>query len=447
MNKLFGTDGIRGIANEYPMTPELCVKIAKAAGKSIIQDKKNPKIIIAKDTRLSGYLIEAALTAGFISIGMEVTLVGPMPTPAVSMLVRSMRADMGVMISASHNPYNYNGIKFFDNLGVKISSDIEEKIEKNVFSDASDESDKVVYEIGKTYRLEDAHGRYIEFLKTTFDKNIRLDGLKIVIDSANGAAYKIAPTIIWELGAEVIPINVTPNGYNINEQCGAICPRNVATEVLKNGADLGIALDGDADRVIMCDENGQIIDGDKIIAILALDMKKNNKLNNNAIVVTEMANSALDKFMADNEINIYRTAVGDKFVYNKMLEVGANIGGETSGHIILDDYNKTGDGLIAALNVLSYIVRENKKLSSINEMYIPYPRVLKNVNVKDKSVLEDVKIKNLIKSLDDDFDNNGRIFVRASGTEPVIRILVEAKSEDLASTIANKIEEAILNKK
>lgn len=447
MNKLFGTDGIRGIANEYPMTPELCVKIAKAAGNSIIQDKKNPKIIIAKDTRLSGYLIEAALTAGFISIGMEVTLVGPMPTPAVSMLVRSMRADMGVMISASHNPYNYNGIKFFDNLGVKISSDIEEKIEKNVFSDASDESDKVVYEIGKTYRLEDAHGRYIEFLKTTFDKNIRLDGLKIVIDSANGAAYKIAPTIIWELGAEVIPINVTPNGYNINEQCGAICPRNVATEVLKNGADLGIALDGDADRVIMCDENGQIIDGDKIIAILALDMKKNNKLNNNAIVVTEMANSALDKFMADNEINIYRTAVGDKFVYNKMLEVGANIGGETSGHIILDDYNKTGDGMIAALNVLSYIVRENKKLSSINEMYIPYPRVLKNVNVKDKSILEDAKIKNFIKSLDDDFDHNGRIFVRASGTEPVIRILVEAKTEEIANTIANKIEETILNKK
>lgn len=445
MSKLFGTDGIRGIANEYPVTPDLCVKLAMAAGREFIsKHAKNPRVIIAKDTRLSGYLIEYALTAGFISVGMEVILVGPMPTPAVSMLVRSMRADCGVMVSASHNPYMYNGIKFFNKDGEKISSQTEEKIESNLVSIKSNWDVKsLTGEVGRTYRLDDAQGRYIEFLKTTFDKKINLNGLKIVIDAANGSAYKIAPTILWELGAEVITVAANPDGYNINAKCGATYPRNIATEVLKHEADLGIALDGDADRVIMCDEHGQIIDGDRIIALLANEMKQIGKLTSNSIVVTEMSNCAMDKYLNSIDIKVYRTNVGDKFVYEKMIETKSNMGGESSGHIILREYNKTGDGMVAALNVLECLIKSGKRLSYVSEMYMPFPRIIENIQISNKEVIAEKGIQHFITNTNKKLGNCGRLFVRPSGTEPVIRILAEGEDEKELKTITSELTELI----
>lgn len=439
MSKLFGTDGIRGIANEYPVTPDLCVKLAVAVGKEFIQPgSKSPRVIIAKDTRLSGYLIEYALSAGFISIGLEVILVGPMPTPSVSMLVRSMRADIGVMVSASHNPYQYNGIKFFNKEGEKISPDVEARIEDIVESITNGETvPSITGSVGRTYRLDDAQGRYIEFLKTTFDKNVRLDGMKIVIDAANGSAYKIAPTILWELGAEVISIAVNPNGLNINSQCGATCPRNVATEVLKHEADVGVALDGDADRVIMCDENGQIIDGDKIIAFLSTEMGVKDA------VVTHMSNLALDKYLGENGVNVTRADVGDKFVYAKMVETGAKLGGESSGHIILNEHNRTGDGLIAALNVLSCLSKMRKKPSYLNELYSPYPRIFESVEVDDRGSVDSEGVQKIIQNANASLGENGRVFVRASGTEPVVRILAECRDEGKLKPIVEGIKSAL----
>lgn len=446
MSKLFGTDGVRGVANEYPVTADLCVKLAAAAGIQLVNKaSKSPRVIIAKDTRLSGYLIEYALTSGFISVGMEVILVGPMPTPAVSLLVRSMRADFGVMVSASHNPYQYNGIKFFNGEGEKISTELEDKIEASVMDVNGDFThSSITGEVGKTYRLDDAQGRYIEFLKSTFDKGLRLDGLKIVVDAANGAAYRIAPTTLWELGAEVITVGAQPNGYNINDRCGATHPRNIATEVLKNDADLGIALDGDADRVVMCDENGQIMDGDRILSLLALDMKNSSELSSNSVVVTEMSNMAFDRYMEGIGVTTHRTVVGDKFVYSKMREVGSNLGGESSGHIILGDFNKTGDGLVAALRVLAGLIKNGKSLSWANDFYTPYPRVQSNVTVKDKGILESQEVVSFIKGAKKKI-SGGRILVRPSGTEPVIRILAEGEDEKLMHGIVTDLEE-LLNK-
>ena len=387
MNKFFGTDGIRGIANRYPITPEMCVKIAISTGISLInKSSKKHRVIIAKDTRLSGYLIETALTSGFISIGMDVMLLGPIPTPAVSMLVKSMKADLGIMISASHNSYEYNGIKIFGSDGNKLSVYEEEEIEKRIINNnLSIEST----EIGKCYRIDGAGERYIEFAKSTVSKDVNFENLKVVIDSANGASYKIASTVLWELGCDVISIHDSPNGSNINEKCGATYPKAIQEKVMLSLANVGIALDGDSDRVIMCDEFGNIINGDKIIAIIATFMKRQNKISNNTVVVTDISDSNMEKYLQSIGLQVIRTKVGDKYVVEKMLQLRSNIGGEQSGHIILGNYNNTGDGLVAALQVLYIMLKTNKTLHELSNCYAPSLQFTNNIRYynfrKDRS--------------------------------------------------------------
>lgn len=439
MKKLFGTDGIRAIANAYPITPEMCVKIAIASGKFLLKNSKSQKhrVIIAKDTRLSGYLIETALTSGFISIGIDVMLLGPVPTPAVSMLVKSMRADLGIMISASHNLYQYNGIKIFSSDGNKLSEDAENFIENTIFENDLSYSPE---ELGKCYRIDGAGERYIEFVKNTIKKDISFEKCKIVIDSANGASYKIAKTVLWELGFEIISMHDTPNGSNINEKCGATCPEEISKKVVETKSDVGIALDGDSDRVIMCDENGKIVDGDMIIAIIAKFLKHNHNLKNNHVVVTSMSNLGMENYLKSIGIETIRTDVGDKYVVRKMLELKSNLGGEQSGHIILTDYNNTGDGLVAALQILYIMQKENKKLSELIE-YTPTKQLLKNLRLDDID-FSDEKIQK-IENFKSTLENGYRILVRKSGTEPLIRILVEGENEKTLNEIYEKLESII----
>jgi phosphoglucosamine mutase len=439
---MFGTDGIRGRANTFPVTPEIAMKAGMAAGRTFMRGDHRHRVVIGKDTRLSGYMIESALVAGFTAVGMDVFQFGPLPTPAVAMLTRSLRADMGVMISASHNAYHDNGIKFFGPDGRKLSDEIEAKIEElmnNGLESGLSSPDR----IGRAKRIDDAQARYIEFAKRTFPKNERLDGLRIVIDCANGAAYKVAPEVLWELGAEIIPIGVSPDGFNINDKCGSTQPEAMAAKVRELRADFGIALDGDADRVVMADERGSIIDGDQILGLIARSWSKNGRLKGGGIVGTVMSNAGLERFLSGLELKLARSSVGDRYVIEEMNKGGYNVGGEQSGHIILSDFITTGDGLIAALQVLAVLAQEGKPASEAAHLYDPMPQVMESVRFKKGTPLADARVTALIKDCEARLNGNGRVLVRKSGTEPVIRIMAEGENETLVRAVVQDIANVI----
>ncbi len=436
--KLFGTDGIRGTANIYPMTAEVALKVGMAAGKIFTRGDHRHTVVIGKDTRLSGYMLEPALTAGFIGMGMDVIMVGPMPTPAVAMLTRSLRADLGVMISASHNAFEDNGIKLFGPDGYKLSDTTEAQIETLVAEGTASELAPAA-ELGRAKRLEDAEGRYIEFAKNTFPKGLRLDGLKIVIDCANGAAYKAAPAALWELGADVVRLGVSPDGFNINKDCGSTSTELMRETVVMQGADLGIALDGDADRVMIADENGEIIDGDQIMALVAESWRRSTRLLGGGIVGTVMSNLGLEKYLESIGLSLVRTQVGDRYVVEHMLQNGYNVGGEQSGHIVLNDYNTTGDGLIAALEVLAVLVESGKKASEVCRIFDPYPQLLRNVRFNGASPLGEKTVMQAVKDGEARLGDTGRLLIRASGTEPLIRVMAEGEDENLIADIVRDI--------
>ncbi len=443
--KLFGTDGIRGTANTDPMTAETAMKLGMAAGRHFTRGDHRHVVVIGKDTRLSGYLLEPALTAGFISVGMDVVLLGPLPTPAVAMLTRSMRADLGVMISASHNPYQDNGIKLFGPDGFKLSDEDELTIEASMFNGL--ESYRVGSDhLGRAKRLDDAVGRYIEYAKYTFPRGLRLDGLKIVVDCANGAAYKVAPTVLWELGAEVIPVAVTPDGFNINKGCGSLYTETMREQVVAHGAHLGIALDGDADRVVLCDEQGHMIDGDQLMALIGDLWHRSGQLKGGGIVATVMSNLGLERFLGQRGLKTVRTAVGDRYVLEHMRREGFNVGGEQSGHIILSDHSTTGDGLVAGLQVLAALVQSGKPASEMLRLFTPLPQVLKNVRVAKGSVAEVLAapaVAAAIKDAEARLDGKGRLLIRKSGTEPLIRVMAEGEDETLVEATVDGIVETI----
>lgn len=444
--KYFGTDGIRGRANIFPMTAETAMRVGLAVGE-IFREYQTPnhktRVVIGKDTRLSGYMLENAMVAGFTAMGMDVLLVGPVPTPAISMLCRSMRADIGVMISASHNPYYYNGIKIFNNKGQKLSDEVEQKIEdllkaKDLYKFTSTNL------IGKAKRVEGDIYRYIENAKNTLPKHINLEGLRIVVDCANGAAYKAAPLTFWELGADIIPIHDKPNGLNINDKCGSTSLASIIKKVNEVRADIGIALDGDGDRVLLIDEKGNIVDGDKVLAILAKNWQKTNKLSNDCIVGTVMANLGLERYLQKLNLKLFRTPVGDKYVAKKMIELNSNLGGEQSGHIILSDYACTGDGIITALQILCCMIQEEKTLSELTADIEFVPQILKNININNNAKpLENNKIKQIIEKSITKLGDSGRILVRASGTEPLIRVMAEGDDIQKINLLVNSICEEI----
>ncbi|TAN56709.1 MAG: phosphoglucosamine mutase, partial [Magnetospirillum sp.] len=435
--KLFGTDGVRGTANIEPMTAETALKLGMAAGHHFTRGDHRHVVVIGKDTRLSGYLLEPALTAGFISVGMDVILLGPLPTPAVAMLTRSLRADLGVMISASHNPYQDNGIKLFGPDGFKLSDEDELTIEAKMFNGL--EAYRIGSDhLGRAKRLDDANGRYIEYVKNTFPRGLRLDGLKIVVDCANGAAYKVAPTVLWELGAEVIPVAVTPDGFNINKGCGSLHTEVLCEQVVAHGAHLGIALDGDADRVVLCDELGHLIDGDQLMALIGDLWHRSGQLKAGGIVATVMSNLGLERFLAQRGLGMIRTNVGDRYVLEHMRREGFNVGGEQSGHIILSDHSTTGDGLVAALQVLAALVQSGKAASEMLRLFTPLPQVLKNVRVAGASVAEvlaDATVDAAIKAGEGKLTGRGRLLIRKSGTEPLIRVMAEGEDPDLVNAV------------
>jgi phosphoglucosamine mutase len=439
--KLFGTDGIRGTANREPMTPETALKVAMAVGECFHNGTHKHLVVIGKDTRLSGYMLEPALTAGFVTMGMDVVLVGPLPTPAIAMLTRSLRADLGVVLSASHNPYGDNGIKLFGRDGYKLSDELELKIETYLEKGPSRRASPS--ELGRVKRLEDAGGRYIEFVKQSFPRGLRLDGLRIVVDCAHGAAYKVAPTVFWELGAEVFSIGVSPDGLNINRECGALSPEQMWREVLARRADIGIALDGDADRLIVADERGHILDGDQLMALIATGLARCGRLSGDALVATVMSNLGLERFLAGQQIGLHRTPVGDRYVVEKMRTLGCNLGGEQSGHIILADYATTGDGLIAALQVLASIVETGRRASEVCRQFTPIPQLLRSVRYGDGRPLESSAVKQAITGGEARLANVGRLVIRESGTEPVIRVMAEGEDETVIATIIDEICEAI----
>jgi phosphoglucosamine mutase len=440
--KLFGTDGMRGTANTYPMTAEVALRLAAAAGRYFRQNKKKShKVVIGKDTRRSGYMIENALTSGFLSTGMNVVLLGPIPTPAVGMLTHSMRADVGVMISASHNPHYDNGIKFFGPDGYKLSDAAEIEIEA-LFQTGVDLC--LAENIGRASRVESAAGRYVEAAKSTFPKGRRLDGLKVVIDCANGAAYRTAPEVLWELGAEVIPIGIEPDGYNINRNVGSTAPQAAVKAVLENHADLGICLDGDADRVIIVDEKGQIADGDQIMGLIAKRWANKKILKGGALVATVMSNLGLERWLGQQGIGLHRTNVGDRYVVEAMREGGFNLGGEQSGHIVMKDYATTGDGLLAGLQFLATLVETNKPASELAKVFTPCPQALKNIKyVAGNAPLDNAKVKAVIKESKTILAGKGRILIRESGTEPLIRVMVEAEDETLLSQVIENLVQAV----
>jgi phosphoglucosamine mutase len=443
--KYFGTDGIRGRANAYPMTAEIALKVGMAAGLEFRQHGRRNKVIIAKDTRLSGYMIEPALTAGFVAVGMDVILVGPMPTPAVALLARSMRADLGVMISASHNSFEDNGIKLFAPDGSKLSDEREHAIEARIDSVAMTGLAEAS-RLGRAKRIDDAVGRYIEFVKSTFPRNLSLDKLRIVIDCANGAAYKIAPTVLYELGAEVVAIGNEPNGLNINKDCGSTHPEAMCRKVIETRADLGIALDGDADRLVMCDERGVMLDGDQLLALIASYWHKQGRLKEGKLVATHMSNLGMERALAAQGIELVRTQVGDRYVIEAMREHGSNLGGEQSGHIVCRDYNTTGDGLVAALQVLAVMLETNQPLSECGKVFTPVPQVLKNVVFKGSNPLDSQDVQDTITRVQGDLGARGRVFIRKSGTEPKIRVMVEAEDDVLTHRIADELVDAIRHK-
>jgi phosphoglucosamine mutase len=441
--KLFGTDGVRGLANTFPMTPEVAMKVGMAAGRIFTRGEHRHRVVIGKDTRLSGYMIESALVAGFTSVGMDVFQFGPLPTPAVAMLTRSLRADLGVMISASHNAYHDNGIKLFGPDGQKLSDAREQEIESlmaNGLQDGLAEPGR----IGRNKRVEDAQARYIEFAKRTLPRNMRLEGLRIVIDCANGAAYKVAPEALWELGADIVPIGVEPNGFNINLDCGSTAPEAMCRKVREVRADFGIALDGDADRVVMADQNGRVLDGDQVLALIARSWSSRGVLKGGGVVGTIMSNVGLDRYLKSLGLTLSRAPVGDRYVLEEMKKGGYNVGGEQSGHIILSDFATAGDGLIAALQVLAVISQEGKPASEVSHVFEPLPQVLKNVRFrKGGSPLEDTRVVARIKDCEARLNGSGRILVRKSGTEPVIRVMAEGDDEKLIRAVVNDIAATI----
>jgi phosphoglucosamine mutase len=440
--RLFGTDGIRGTANTEPMTPETALKVAMAVGESLHNGAHKHLVVIGKDTRLSGYMLEPALTAGFITMGMDVVLVGPLPTPAIAMLTRSLRADIGVVISASHNPYADNGIKLFGPDGYKLSDDFEAKIEAGL--DKGPLRRAKPADLGRAKRLDDAGGRYIEFVKQSFPKGLRLDGLRVVVDCAHGAAYKVAPTVFWELGAEVFSIGVSPDGLNINRECGALAPEQMRREVLERRADIGIALDGDADRLIVADERGVILDGDQLMALIASNLARGQRLAGGALVATVMSNLGLEHCLTGQGIGLHRTAVGDRYVVEKMRSLGCNLGGEQSGHIILSDYATTGDGLIAALQVLAAIVETGRHASEVCRLFEPVPQLLRNVRFGQGRPLETRAVKRAIAAAEARLGTGGRLVIRNSGTEPVIRVMAQGEDEALLASVVDEICAAVL---
>jgi phosphoglucosamine mutase len=439
--KLFGTDGIRGTANNEPMTPETALKVAMAAGECFHNGAHKHLVVIGKDTRLSGYMLEPALTAGFVTMGMDVVLVGPLPTPAIAMLTRSLRADLGVVLSASHNPYSDNGIKLFGRDGYKLSDELEQKIEACLNKGPSRRASPA--ELGRVKRLEDAGGRYIEFVKQSFPRGRRLDGLRIVVDCAHGAAYKVAPTVFWELGAEVFSLGVSPDGLNINRECGALSPEQMRHEVLARRADIGIALDGDADRLIVADERGVILDGDQLMALIATGLARGDRLAGGALVATIMSNLGLERFLAGQGIGLHRTSVGDRYVVEKMRELGCNLGGEQSGHIILTDYATTGDGLIAALQVLASIVETGRRASEVCRLFAPVPQLLRSVRFTDGDPLGVPSVTRAIADGETRLGSEGRLVIRKSGTEPVIRVMAEGEDEEVIATVVDEVCAAI----
>ncbi|KKC26437.1 phosphoglucosamine mutase [Sphingomonas sp. SRS2] len=438
--KYFGTDGIRGRTNESPMTAEIAMKVGQAAGAHFLRGDHRHRVVIGKDTRLSGYMMESALVAGFTSVGMDVVLMGPMPTPAVAMLTRSMRADLGVMISASHNMFADNGIKLFGPDGYKLSDNdemaIEARLDKPVkLAPAAD--------IGRARRVEDARGRYVHAVKSSFPEHLRLDGLRVVVDCANGAAYEVAPSALWELGADIITIGVNPNGININDKCGSTDTKALQDKVRETRADIGIALDGDADRLIVVDDNGKVVDGDQLMALVAHGAHQRGELKGGGIVATVMSNLGLERFLADKGLGLHRTQVGDRYVVEAMRAEGYNIGGEQSGHIVMSDHATTGDGLVAALQVLAQLVEKGRPAHELLHLFDPLPQLLKNVRFTGGEPLKDDKVIAAIADAEQKLDGTGRLVIRKSGTEPLIRVMAEGEDRKLVESMVDQICEAV----
>ncbi len=440
MRKLFGTDGIRGKANVYPMTSEIALALGKAIS-IIFRNSKQQKILIGKDTRLSGYMLESALISGICSMGGNAYIVGPLPTPGIAFLTGNMRVDAGVVISASHNDYEDNGIKIFSADGYKLPDEKELEIEELIFQNNFDENLPESDEIGRAFRIDDAVGRYVVYLKTTFPKDLHLRGMKIVLDCANGATYKVAPEVFYELGADTILIGAEPNGININKDCGSTNIKKLRATVISNDADLGVAFDGDGDRVILVDEKGEVIDGDYIIGSSAYFMKKNESLSNNGVVITPMSNLGLEKFLKKNKIDVVKSEIGDRYVVEEMLKGNYNLGGETSGHIIFRDYNTTGDGILTALQFLRIMLREGKKASEFKKLFIKYPQVLKNVEVKEKIPFKNITgFDEQVAEYKKILAEKGRIFIRYSGTEKKLRIMIEGIDDNEINEMASNLE-------
>jgi phosphoglucosamine mutase len=436
--KYFGTDGIRGYANKSPMTAETAMKVGMAAGVAFKRGNHRHRVVIGKDTRLSGYMIENALVAGFTAAGMDVFLLGPVPTPAVAMLTRSLRSDIGVMISASHNAYHDNGIKLFGPNGFKLSDEIELEIERLMDTDLTPQLASG-HNIGRAKRVEGVHDRYIEFAKRTLPRKMSLEGLRVVVDCANGAAYKVAPAALWELGADVVTIGAEPDGININAECGSTHTAALSRKVNEVRADIGIALDGDADRVIIVDEKSNVVDGDQLMAVMAQSWKENEKLSGDGVVATIMSNLGLERFLGDHGMNLARTAVGDRYVVEHMRKNGYNVGGEQSGHIVLSDYCTTGDGLIAALQVLSVVQGWDKPVSEVCSRFEPVPQILRNVRYSEGDPLKDKLVKESISEGKNRLANTGRVVIRASGTEPLIRVMAEGDDAGLVRNVVDDI--------
>ena len=438
--KFFGTDGIRGTTNSEPMTAETALRVGMAAGAHFLRGDHRHRVVIGKDTRLSGYMMESAMVAGFTSVGMDVVLLGPMPTPAVAMLTKSMRADLGVMISASHNPFADNGIKLFGPDGYKLSDKAELAIERRLENPpklAKPDS------IGRARRIDDARGRYVHYVKSTFPDHLRLDGLKVVVDCANGAAYHVAPEALWELGAEVVPLGVTPNGTNINNDCGSTHPSLMQEAVVASGADIGLALDGDADRLIVCDEEGEIVDGDQLMALIALGLKARGELKGGNVVSTVMSNLGLERKLAEHGLGLSRTQVGDRYVLEEMRRSGCNVGGEQSGHIILADHSTTGDGLVAGLQVLAALVEEKRPASALLRQFEPVPQLLKNVRFSGQDPLALDAVKKQIAAAEAELNARGRLVIRKSGTEPLIRVMAEGDDPALVERVVDEVCAAV----
>jgi len=439
--KFFGTDGIRGTTNLEPMTAETALRVGQAAGAHFLRGDHRHRVVIGKDTRLSGYMMESAMVAGFTSVGMDVVLLGPMPTPAVAMLTRSMRADLGVMISASHNPFADNGIKLFGPDGYKLGDEDEREIERRLEKGPKLAKPEL---IGRARRIDDARGRYIQFAKDTFPEHLRLDGLKVVVDCANGAAYHVAPETLWELGAEVIPLGVSPDGININDDCGSTHPELLQETVVASGADIGLALDGDADRLLVADEKGRLVDGDQLMALIALGLQARGGLKGGAVVATVMSNLGLERKLGDAGLKLVRTSVGDRYVLEEMRKSGCNVGGEQSGHIILADHATTGDGLVAGLQVLAALVEAKVPASQLLRQFEPLPQLLKNVRFNGGSEpLEADSVRKRIAAAEAELEGRGRLLIRKSGTEPLIRVMAEGEDSALVERIVDDICEAV----